>query len=236
MDHQDLQISKENNLEDFWFKAHEREKSFWTSGPSFEVIEKNYSLESIDKNLFRKVLVVGVGQGTELIGLKKLGFICTGVDIEASLKLKFSEFEIFTWQDLVGTYDLVIMNLVAQHCSDETLKIIFNTLRAHTHLNSKIMIQFSMPFNTRVKDYFEENGIDINNVETYISGSRMREFSEINYLAYVTNMSIHEMRIVEIFQEYSTVHAVVEFRNLNKQTLLLRRIKKFLKNYLGLSN
>ena len=40
MDHEDLQISKENSLEDFWFKAHQREKSFWTSGTSFEVTKK----------------------------------------------------------------------------------------------------------------------------------------------------------------------------------------------------
>ena len=71
MDREDIEISKENNLSDFWFKAHEREKSYWTSGTSFEVITKNYQIDSINKDLYRKVLVVGVGQGTELVGLKK---------------------------------------------------------------------------------------------------------------------------------------------------------------------
>lgn len=193
---------------DFWNRAHDKGRSFWTSGTPFNEIIDFFNLY-VDPNFKKgkKVLVVGVGQGTEIDGFKSLQFDVSGLDIVDDLDKKFNT-TIYSYSNLRGRYDLIVMHLVAQHMDDFTLRNAFNLLNHHLKESGSLFVQFAISFGEHLKS---DQSISLQK-----NGSITRIYSEINDIAFKSNLIISEFNIKRYYPEYGMCHASVLFHKVKK--------------------
>ena len=139
----DQQLFHESNsLISFWESAHASSRSWWTSGTNWDHIKAVFQIESSLEG--KSLLVIGVGQGQELVSALKDGAKVSGLDISSNARDLFKNLgDMYDWETLKGTYDLIIMHLVAQHMSDKSLNSSLEKLTRHLKPGGILKIQFA---------------------------------------------------------------------------------------------
>jgi hypothetical protein len=99
MDDEDYKISKIPDIKLFWDSAHDRSSSIWTSSTPFDYLKSIFMFEDFDTST--RILIVGIGTGSELEGHRSRGFTQVhGVDISEVAIQKLSHFNVFSWDQL----------------------------------------------------------------------------------------------------------------------------------------
>lgn len=187
-----------STLEEFWDLAHSRADSWWTSGTPFERVRDAFSLEGDLAQ--RNVLVIGVGRGTELFGFRAAGAHASGLDISEEARTRFAgEFSMFSQETITGTFDLMVMHLVAQHMSDEALVALLAALEPHLSTKGELHIQFACPIHPRQAPGAAESATNL------MGGGRTREILEILALA-EKSFTVTDLRVIAVFPEHRAYH------------------------------
>jgi hypothetical protein len=193
------------SLHEFWQRAHSNPTSWWTSGTPFDYIRGVFRLPKDLTNL--KALVIGVGQGNELHGFRDAGAIVSGLDIAEAARERFAtEFPMYTEETLSGTFDVMVMHLVAQHMSNAQLARLLGTLSPHLSPDGLLHVQFACPLGTE-----EDEALKTEAAMTLKRGLRTRQILEIIGLADPA-FSIADLRFIGAFPEYRMYHLAAALR------------------------
>jgi hypothetical protein len=194
-------LQSSSNLENFWDNAHKSDNSFWTSGTDYLEVKNIFELPDNFEN--KKVLIVGVGQGTELNGVLESGGIVSGLDISEIARMKWGSIApMFSWSSLKGDFDYILMHLVAQHLSDTTCSEYLETLSNHLMPGGRLVIQYASPLGL-----VPESSSD--NIENLKGGGYTRSLEKIFGLYQSTNQHIIASRISNVYPKNNCVYIVV---------------------------
>lgn len=199
-------LESSTDLGEFWAKAHENLNSFWTSGTNWEYIKDVFQIDSQQiKN--QNVLVVGVGQGTELAGVHLSGARVAGYDLFVPTLKTLEGYQIYTPLDLPpkNEFDLVLCHLVFQHCDDSSAIEILSLIAESLKGSGVGKIQFSIPIAS------QDDG-ENPNLEVLKCGLNHRSVSSIYKLIASVNLVITEFNLTQFWKELDTVHATVMVR------------------------
>lgn len=141
-----------------------------------------------------------------MVGALKDGAKVSGLDISSNARDRFKNLGVmYDWNTLEGTYDLIIMHLVAQHMSDKSLSSSLEKLTRCLKTRGILKIQFAGLLNGKYGAVnHEESEVNLK------GGGRVRSILEIINLHKEAGLIVKDMRVTSFHSNYNSVHFVVE--------------------------
>jgi len=169
-------VLRKSDIKDFWESSHEQKIQRWLTGSSLTQVKENLNISELVDNNNLIILEVGVGLGYCTYELSKRHKIDA---LDISLKAlknveKYCEKTYATSEKIqLNKYDLIIVHLVIQHMSNNSLKTLLIDLIRSLKPNGLLAIQ-----NIVKIDNYDYTDLDLN-LEKEKAGNMVRS---LNYM------------------------------------------------------
>lgn len=161
----------------FWEISHTNCDNYWLTGSNLSDVLNYHELSNVSN---MKVLEIGIGLGTmtEQLHLENNEVFACDISIEALKKVeKFAKIYSTDQLDLIEPVDLAISQLVFQHCDDDEVERIINSVNLKK--NGIFSFQFAWireddPPNSTVSDFIKNKTHhfrDLNKVKSMVEKS-----------------------------------------------------------------